>query len=83
MASVSPGFKLWMYTDARPFGYFFTRNVNSPGASEADIGVYGLITGLPFSFFNASGSDDLKTTQDATGRSDAWLSGSSNTNLRS
>jgi hypothetical protein len=38
-ASVSPGFKLWMYTDATPFGYFFTRKVNSPGKSEGEMGV--------------------------------------------
>jgi hypothetical protein len=37
--------------------------------------------GLPLGSFSASGSDDLTTTQEATGNSEAWPSGSSKMNL--
>ena len=82
IANDSPGFRLWICTDARPFEYFLMRKVSSPGAFEGEMGVYGRITGFPCSFFNASGSDDLTTTQDATGRSEAWFSGNSKMNLK-
>ena len=36
---------------------------------------------LPLASFNASGSDDLIRTQEATGNNEASLSGSSKTNL--
>jgi len=81
MANVSPGEREWIYLDAFPPSYFFIKKVSSPLELEGEMGVYGLTTFFPLESFSASGSDDLTTTQDATGSKDAWLSGSSKMNL--
>ena len=81
IARLSPGIISWKYFEAFPSGYFLTRKVSSPGASGGDMGVYGRITGRPLSSLSASGSEAFTTTQDATGRRDAWSSGNSKMNL--
>ena len=82
MPNVSPSLSSWMYFDIFPFSYFFTRSTSSPGWSDADTGVYGRTTGLPFASLSASGSEALTSRHEATGMSDASLLGSSNTKLQ-
>lgn len=81
IASLSPGRNPWMYLEARPFSYLLMRNVNSPGVSDREIGVYALITGFPFASVSPSGLEDFTTTQEATGSRDASSSFSLKTNL--
>ena len=81
IASLSPGFNPWMYPDARPLSYFLIRKVSSPGASDREIGVYGLITGFPFVSLSPSGSEDLTMTQEARGSKEASLSFNLKVNL--
>ena len=70
-----------MYLDARPLSYFLIRNVNSPGASDREIGVYGLITGFPFASLSPSGSEDLTMMHEAMGSKEASSSFNLKTNL--
>lgn len=81
IASFSPGFNPWMYLDARPLSYLLIRKVNSPGVSDREIGVYGLITGFPLASLSPSGSEDFTMTQEAMGSKEASSSFNLKTNL--
>ena len=78
MASVSPGFREWIYFETLPVSYFLMMKVNSPSRSDAEMGVYGRYMGFPLASLKSSA---LRYTHEATGSREAFPSPKSNTNL--